>query len=93
MPSSRPSSIVAVETATRGVRPQRARAGESGDGDWYYRFRRVDSRAPSAALDVAPTGNTTSARFASASCQNYEHGFYVAHETSQPQRRFRRVPR
>jgi alkaline phosphatase D len=50
-------------------------------GDWYFRFHAAGFTSPVGVTRTAPAPGTTvdSLRFASASCQNYQAGFYVAH--------------
>ena len=54
---------------------------EIGPGDWFYRFRVgiYTSRVGATHASPSAASPTTSVRFASASCQNYEDGFYTAH--------------
>lgn len=50
-------------------------------GRWYYRFRVGDFVSPVGITRTAPSAGTAvpQVRFASASCQNYEDGHYIAH--------------
>lgn len=69
---ARPDLGHSVHVETRGLRP---------NSWYYYRFR--------VGTDISPVGRTRTApaygtnpgrvRFAIASCQNYQHGFFVAH--------------
>ncbi len=56
-------------------------AAELGPGWHYYRFRVGEYTSPVGRTRVAPAPGapTDPVRFASASCQNYEAGFYTAH--------------
>jgi alkaline phosphatase D len=45
----------------------------------YYRFRVGPYTSPTGRTRIAPTGAVSSTTFVSASCQNYEDGFYTAH--------------
>jgi alkaline phosphatase D len=50
-------------------------------GWWYYRFRVGEWTSPVGRTQPAPaeTAEPQQVRFASASCQNYQNGFYTAH--------------
>jgi alkaline phosphatase D len=50
-------------------------------GWWYYRFRAGEWTSPVGRTQPAPsmTAEPQQVRFASASCQNYQDGFYTAH--------------
>ena len=50
-------------------------------GDWYYRFEVGGYTSPVGLTRPAPaaTADPASLRFASASCQHYETGYYTAH--------------
>ncbi len=50
-------------------------------GWWWYRFRVGGYTSPVGRTRTAPTGadNAAEVRFASASCQNYQDGWYTAH--------------
>jgi alkaline phosphatase D len=52
-----------------------------GAGEWFYRFRVGTYTSPIGATRAAPDDGAAvaSLRFVSASCQNYENGFYAAH--------------
>jgi alkaline phosphatase D len=57
---------------------------ELGPGWWSYRFRAGGYTSPVGRTRTAPTGAASAAgpdqvRFASASCQNYQDGWYTAH--------------
>jgi alkaline phosphatase D len=54
---------------------------EMQPGWWYYRFRVGEWTSPVGRTQPAPamTAEPTQVRFASASCQNYQDGFYTAH--------------
>jgi alkaline phosphatase D len=53
---------------------------ELDPGWWFYRFQVGGSTSPvGRTRTTAPTGTTDALRFASASCQNYQDGFYTAH--------------
>jgi len=54
---------------------------EMQPGWWYYRFRAGEWTSPVGRTQPAPAMNAdpTEVRFASASCQNYQDGFYTAH--------------
>ncbi len=45
----------------------------------YYRFRVGEYTSPVGITRVAPTGAVEEVRFAAASCQHYESGYYAAH--------------
>ena len=45
----------------------------------HYRFRLGDYTSPVGRARVAPTNGVDSATFVSASCQNYQDGFFTAH--------------
>ena len=45
----------------------------------YYRFRVGDYTSPVGLTRLSPTEGAQQTRFVSASCQNYEDGFYAAH--------------
>ena len=47
-------------------------------GSWFYRFRAGQYVSPTGITRVAPTA-ATEVRFAAASCQHYETGYYAAH--------------
>lgn len=49
------------------------------DSELFYRFRVGEFTSPVGRTRIAPTGAVASASFVSASCQNYEDGFYTAH--------------
>ena len=51
---------------------------ELPQGSWFYRFRVGQYISPTGVTRVAPT-DATEVRFAAASCQHYETGFYAAH--------------
>ncbi len=55
------------------------------DGEHWYRWRLGQYTSPVGRTSRAPAQATT-ARFASASCQNYEAGFYAAHRDLVEQR-------
>jgi len=54
---------------------------ELPSGTWYYRFSADGFVSPTGITHVAPAQDTPTAsvRFATASCQHYETGFYRAH--------------
>lgn len=54
-------------------------AGADADAELFYRFRVGDFTSPVGRTRIAPTSAVASASFVSASCQNYEDGFYTAH--------------
>ena len=47
--------------------------------EYFYRFRAGGFMSPVGRTKLAPTSNVASTRFVSASCQNYEDGFFAAH--------------
>lgn len=47
-------------------------------GPWFYRFRAGQYISPTGITRVAPT-DAAEVRFAAASCQHYETGYYAAH--------------
>ncbi len=47
-------------------------------GSWFYRFRAGQYVSPTGITRVAPT-TATEVKFAAASCQNYQDGYYEAH--------------
>ncbi|MCE9623676.1 MAG: alkaline phosphatase D family protein [Actinomycetia bacterium] len=51
---------------------------ELPQGTWFYRFRVGQYTSPTGITRVAPT-DATEVRFAAASCQHYEAGYYAAH--------------
>jgi alkaline phosphatase D len=61
-----------VHVETRGLRP---------DAWYFYRFRVGTEISPVGRTRTAPASGaaTSRLRFAVASCQNYQHGYYVAH--------------
>lgn len=69
----------AVATAAHG-HSVHVRA-ELEPGWWSYRFRVGEYTSPVGRTQPAPpaTADTSLVRFASASCQNYQDGFYTAH--------------
>jgi alkaline phosphatase D len=68
-----------VEVATAAHGHSVHALASPGDGQWFYRFRAGGFTSPVGATRTAPTGTTELVRFASASCQNYQSGYYVAH--------------
>tara|TARA_B110000037_G_scaffold222831_1_gene299830 strand:- start:196 stop:2931 length:2736 start_codon:yes stop_codon:yes gene_type:complete len=48
---------------------------------YYYVFRALGKNSIIGRTKTAPIGNNTSARYAVASCSNYEHGFFNAYES------------
>jgi alkaline phosphatase D len=48
---------------------------------YYYVFKALGKNSVIGRTKTAPTGNNTSARYAVASCSNYEHGFFNAYES------------
>lgn len=46
---------------------------------YWYRFMAGGEVSPVGRTKTAPTGNSSRVRFAFASCQNYEHGYFTAH--------------
>ncbi|CAN5621012.1 alkaline phosphatase D family protein [soil metagenome] len=48
-------------------------------GSWFYRFRAGQYTSPIGITRPAPTGAASEVRFAAASCQNYQDGYYTAH--------------
>ena len=49
-------------------------------GWWFYRFRAGTFTSPTGRVQTAPAADSAAeARFASASCQNYQNGYYTAH--------------
>ena len=74
------ASGVELATGTQGhsVHALAAPATTSSLG-FYYRFRAAGFTSQSGRTQLAPDGQTASARFVSASCQNYEDGLYAAH--------------
>jgi alkaline phosphatase D len=61
-----------VHVHAQGLAPQR---------DYWYRFSCGDAQSPVGHTRTAPASDAQlrRLRFALASCQNYEHGFYAAH--------------
>jgi alkaline phosphatase D len=53
--------------------------GLDDDVTWWYRFRVGQHTSPAGRTRRAPSGDVPGVTFASASCQNYEAGFYAAH--------------
>ncbi len=51
---------------------------ELPQGSWFYRFRAGQYVSSTGITRVAPT-NATEVKFAAASCQHYETGYYAAH--------------
>jgi alkaline phosphatase D len=66
------SRAFSVHVHAQGLAPQR---------DYWYRFSCGDARSPVGRTRTAPASEAQlrQLRFALASCQNYEHGFYAAH--------------
>jgi alkaline phosphatase D len=66
------SRAFSVHVHAQGLAPQR---------DYWYRFSCGDARSPVGRTRTAPAPDAQlqRLRFALASCQNYEHGFYAAH--------------
>ena len=66
------SRAFSVHVHARGLAPQR---------DYWYRFSCGDAQSPVGHTRTAPAPDAQlrRLRFALASCQNYEHGFYAAH--------------
>ena len=52
---------------------------DAGPGPFFYRFRVGDYTSAVGRTRLAPSGQVDSANFVSASCQDYEDGFYIAH--------------
>jgi alkaline phosphatase D len=53
---------------------------ELESGWWFYRFRAGTFTSPTGRAQTAPAADSAAeARFASASCQNYQNGYYTAH--------------
>jgi alkaline phosphatase D len=52
---------------------------EPGAGDWFYRFS-VGERISDVGKVRIAAANTTSARFVTASCQNYQQAYWSAHD-------------
>ncbi len=48
-------------------------------GTWYYRFRVGQYISPIGVTRPAPSGAVSEVRFAAASCQHFEAGYYAAH--------------
>ena len=48
-------------------------------GSWYYRFRAGQYTSPVGRTSPAPTDDVAEVRFAAASCQSYDAGYYAAH--------------
>lgn len=48
---------------------------------YYYVFQAFDKNSIIGRTKTAPIGNNSSARYAVASCSNYEHGFFNAYES------------
>ncbi|MGK6308890.1 alkaline phosphatase D family protein [Variovorax sp. DT-64] len=61
-----------VHVHAQGLAPQR---------EYWYRFSCGDARSPVGRTRTAPAADAAVSRlrFALASCQNYEHGYYAAH--------------
>jgi alkaline phosphatase D len=69
---ARPAMAHAVHVVAGGLRPER----------WYwYRFRALGAESPVGRTRTAPAPGApvSAARFAFASCQNFEQGYYTAH--------------
>jgi len=66
------SRAFSVHVLAQGLAPQR---------DYWYRFSCGDAQSPVGRTRTAPApdADVRRLRFALASCQNYEHGFYAAH--------------
>jgi alkaline phosphatase D len=65
-------------------------------GWWFYRFRAGTFTSPTGRVQTAPAAESAAeARFASASCQNYQNGYYTAHRDiadQQPEYRLMAMP-
>ena len=76
-----------VQRGRAGASPEWAHAvhvevdGLEPDRWYWYRFRAGNAVSPVGRTRTAPSGDAVPARlrFAFASCQHYEHGYYVAH--------------
>ena len=76
-----------VKKGTASATPEMGHAvhvevsGLPAHSDFFYRFHTVDATSPTGRSRTAPAANANvdRLRFAFASCQNYEHGYYHAH--------------
>jgi len=75
-----------VTIATRGQERATAENGHSVHaiatlpaGSGFYRFRVGQYVSPVGITRAAPSGEVPEVRFAAASCQNYQNGYYAAH--------------
>ncbi len=76
-----------VKKGTTSATPEMGHAvhvevvGLPSHSDFFYRFHTVDATSPVGRSRTAPAANASvdRLRFAFASCQNYEHGYYHAH--------------
>ncbi len=76
-----------VQKGTASATPEMGHAvhvevtGLPAHRDFFYRFHTADATSPVGRSRTAPAANATvdRLRFAFASCQNYEHGYYHAH--------------
>lgn len=48
--------------------------------EYFYRFRVCGEISPTGRTKTAPSGTTERVRFAFASCQQYEHGYFTAYQ-------------
>jgi alkaline phosphatase D len=48
--------------------------------EYFYRFNASGEISPTGRTKTAPTGNVSRVRFAIASCQQYEHGYFTVHQ-------------
>ncbi|GAA0232960.1 alkaline phosphatase D family protein [Cryptosporangium japonicum] len=65
-----PATAHTLHVDARGLRP---------GAQYFYRFRVGGQASPVGRTRTAPTGRTRRLRFATASCQNYQDGYYTAH--------------
>ena len=86
MCSSVPSPISAIRSGRATAAPELAYsihvdvAGLEPDRWYFYRFTSMDAVSPVGQLRTAPAGDGGSRlRFAVASCQHYEQGYYTAY--------------
>ena len=86
------ASGVHVATAAQGhsvhvtAAPPLGTVAAGTAGPFVYRFRIGPWVSPTGRTALAPSGATDTARFVSASCQNYEDGYYAAHHDIAAQR-------
>jgi alkaline phosphatase D len=74
-----------VETATADDGHSVHALATAPPGEWFYRFS-AGGFTSAVGRTRVPAADAASARFVSASCQNYEHGFFHAHADIAEQR-------